>query len=202
MLPGIIPSVGGLVTAAAANTYATWSTTDKDTAGITLSGGNLTVSGDANPRRGRANMSFGVGGKWYWEILVSTVGTSGFGIANGTWSVTTSGYLGNDVNATGIYSSAGDFYYNGGVIFNVGALAASDRLMLAFDQSTGNFWMGKNGTWWNSGNPGTGTSPNKTVSGSTWYPAYDTRSSTSTVNFGASAFTYSVPSGFNSGVYT
>lgn len=41
----------------------------------------------------------------------------------------------------------------------VSGFTSGDVLMFALDRTVGNFWIGKNGTWFNSGNPAAGTNP-------------------------------------------
>lgn len=41
----------------------------------------------------------------------------------------------------------------------VSGFSSGDVLMFALDRDAGNFWLGKNGTWFNSGDPAAGTNP-------------------------------------------
>lgn len=47
-------------------------------------------------------------------------------------------------------------------ITGVSGFEGGDVLMFALDRTAGNFWIGKNGTWFNSGNPATSTNPQVT----------------------------------------
>lgn len=186
---------------AGGSAYTTWSTTDKS-ASITLSNGNLTATADgaASYRRGRAAIPF-ASGKWFWEVKTTVLGVSTWGIANGSWTIATDGYCGDDANAAGQFTSSTVFYYNASATGTPG-FVTNDYLMLAFDTATGKIWAGKNGSWFNSGDPAAGTGEMATVGSGTWYPAYALRGGAAGIaNFGASAFNGSVPSGFNAGVY-
>jgi hypothetical protein len=79
------------------------------------------------------------------------------------------------------------------------AIGANDVLNVALDIDAGKIWYGKNGTWMASGNPATGANPSQTfTAGQTMYAAVASGIGTPTyvANFGASAFTGTVPAGF------
>jgi hypothetical protein len=111
-------------------------------------------------------------------------------------------YLGSSSsNAIGF----GDLGFSDWVIYNNGTetrtgttLSSGATLMMAYDPSTRKIWFGVNGTWYNSGNPASGTNQVATLSTSlTYIPAFTVRGNASGyVNFGQRAYTYSAPSGF------
>jgi hypothetical protein len=77
-----------------------------------------------------------------------------------------------------------------------------DIMQVAVDIDAGKIWFGKNGAWWAGGDPAAGTGAHYTgVSGSLFPMASSAYLSLGIVNFGASAFAYTVPSGFNAGWY-
>jgi hypothetical protein len=195
-----------LLADAGPTTYATWNPSDK-TAGITLSNGNLTAAG---PNSGsqydhvRANVGKS-SGKYYFEITVDDDSyMCGIGVCSATtsfstgdwlarqsdgWEYTSDGYFGNNV---GSWKSAPPSYTTG------------DIISLAIDLDNGKIWWGKNGTWLDSGDPANGTNAAYTNLSGTIYPHVTLRTSSDnspqvTANFGASAFSYSVPTGFTSG---
>lgn len=181
-------------------TYATWNPSDKN-AGITLSNGNLTAAGAVGVR---ATISKSTG-KWYWEVNCDTRGSAnsmGIGVATGSVSLTS-----RLDTFTGAWIWRSDSTYveqtNGtsGPTFTTG-----DRIMIAIDLGAGKVWFGKNGTWNGSGDPGAGTNPVFTTLSGTVFPAMSVQNNTgspqATANFGATTLAYSVPSGFNSGVYS
>jgi hypothetical protein len=70
--------------------------------------------------------------------------------------------------------------------------------MHAYDPVSGKYWAGRNGTWFNSGNPAAGTGQVTTLSTSKqWMPAVSSAATQNiTVNFGQRPFAYTAPSGF------
>ena len=94
------------------------------------------------------------------------------------------------------------FYYNyaSGTSGNFGyttytSYAQGDVIMVAYKNGT--IWIGKNGTWMNSGNPaaGTGYLDNTIDTTKNWLP-YVGYNSNFTINFGQRPFAYTAPSGF------
>lgn len=190
--------------------YAVWSTTNTSTApgkesGWTITESNLkATSGVALQSAATANTGKS-SGKWYWEITVNVYNALAVGvIKSGDAIDSPTHYLGATANG---YS-----YYRGGTKYNNGSSSAygssytnGDIISVALDMDNGKVWFAKNGTWQNSGDPAAGTNAAFTGLSGTFYPAVGdldiTSSCQATANFGASAFTYSVPSGFNSGFY-
>jgi hypothetical protein len=71
--------------------------------------------------------------------------------------------------------------------------------MIAFDADAKKMWVGKNGTWFGSGNPAAGTNEYpKTITGNTFFPAVNCYGDTYAYNFGQRPFAYTPPSGFKS----
>jgi hypothetical protein len=73
--------------------------------------------------------------------------------------------------------------------------------MVAYDVTSGKFWLGKNGTWFSSGDPSAGTNAGLTgLSGEYWLglSTGGTTNSTNTyqLNFGQRPFAYTPPTGF------
>jgi hypothetical protein len=70
--------------------------------------------------------------------------------------------------------------------------------MFAFDAATGELWVGRNGTWLNSGDPAAGTGEVTTVSLSySWVATVcDASTQDADINFGQRPFSYTPPSGF------
>lgn len=178
------------------NVYATLNPSDKS-ANITLSGGDLTATGNGLWYSVRATQGKS-SGKWYWEITCTTVGGSGMfagGIMNSSAVLTN--YPGANVNGRGYHAASGNIFNNGdtgvpGITYTSGAVIG-----VALDMDNGECKFYKNNT--QSGSTLTGLT-------GTWYPAlspgdFPSQGSILTVNFGASALTYTPPSGFNSGVY-
>lgn len=170
----------------------TWNPSDKN-ANITLSGGNLTATDGANDGgyyavRGTVGKS---SGKWYWEVTVgSGVAASAsqvqIGAAKATHSLAT--FIGAEAGGwsysnTGGKSAEGSFNTGWGATFT-----SSDVIGVAMDMDSGKITVYKNGT--SIGDIATG------ISG-TVYPAVSLSGGRAvTVNFGATSFAHTIPSGF------
>lgn len=191
--------------------YATWNPADIDTfstySAPVLSNGNLTFSGvgiTAPVARGKVRSTVGKStGKWYWEITRNTsidmialgVGVLGtYTLGRNTWNIG-DGYswlyydgdeLPNSFKAGGGLSS--------NLLYANIACYQNDVIGIALDMDAGQITFFLNGV--SLGVAFTGLT-------GTLYASVDLQNQESTTaNFGASAFAYSVPSGYNSGLYT
>ena len=146
-------------------------------------------------------------GKWYWEIYVdSGVGNVELFVGAATSAHSLGVILGSPTSNIGwsYYSSNGRKRNQGTATSYGSTWVAGDTASVALDMNNGKIWCAKNGTWQASGNPSTGANPMySNLSGLTVFAAFTTYETTTvfTANFGASAFSYSVPSGFNAGLY-
>jgi hypothetical protein len=170
----------------------------------TISNGNLSLS---IPTTVSPTLStIGVkSGKWYAEFQSNTTNCN-VGLANTNLSLAS--YIGSDANGFGLLSGNGQIYYNGSGTSYGSSYTSSDTMMIAFDLDNGKIWWGKNGTWFNSGNPATGTNAGVAASGGTVTASIDTTkewfiASGTTVypngadlNCGQRPFTYTPPTGF------
>lgn len=81
------------------------------------------------------------------------------------------------------------------------AFAAGDVYMVALDKNAGKVWFGRNGSWFNGGDPASGANPAFDNLTGDLYPAESSNTSgTSWVwraNFGAETFVYAPPAGFS-----
>jgi len=141
-------------------------------------------------------------GKWYFEATltgsIGSVGNNMVGVMTTTTSTLSDAYGGSTTRS----------YQANGVLQgdnqtgSVSSAVSGDVIMIAFDVDAGKLWVGKNGTWMNSGVPASGTGnvfttlptspivPQVSMYGNTgdnygWY-----------MNFGQRPFTYTPPSGF------
>lgn len=175
--------------AASGVTYATINPSDKD-ANVTLSGGDLTAStAVANNCPYRATIGKS-SGKWYWEVT----GANNIGISTTALPMTTGNYPG--LTTTSFSYNRTGVKYNNNIPTAYGAtFTSSDVIGVALDMTTGALEFYKNGV--SQGVAFTG------ISG-TLYPTdtvFSGTNSPSTSNFGASAFPFGVPSGYNAGLY-
>jgi hypothetical protein len=176
------------LTSATVANYAVLNPLDKNS-NITVSGGNLNAISDATTNWRSGAMTFGnfTTGKWYYEVTANSIGASTYVSAG--WELTT---FDHTTQTGGVGAAAGNNFgvlinnalrqtKVGGTIFgsDSNANANSDVLMIAVDFDAGKGWVGKNGTWYDSGNPSAGTSPcTTTVSGGMTpaFQAYNARS--------------------------
>lgn len=201
------PGPGGVGTGSPTATV--WNSADK-AASLTLSGGDLVVtrtsaSGTVGAVRATTGRSSGL---WYWEDIYTTLAADQ---DDGSWglgssSATLTGYIGSDVNGwgitkTGASSTTIQKAHNGSKtnLTSTATWTSGDVMMIAWNANTGNLWFGRNGTWFDSGDPAAGTNPIFTSVTGTLYPMTATarQNDVFTGNFGSTAFTYSAPSGFS-----
>ena len=188
----------------------TWNPSDKGS-DVVLTGGNLAVSfSAANNTVVRSifgfNIALAVGYYWETSITGSAGASNAFvGIATGTHTLTTN-QLGFDTDAGDdgwtYLSLAGEKYNDNTLTAYGAAYTTSDVIGVAV--KSGSIWFRKNGTWQNSGDPVAGTGAAFTGMTGTVYAGYSTNATawTSTTNFGATAFSGSVPTGFYPGLGT
>ena len=141
---------------------------DSDSAGYTFSDGNLKLTPSGSDQNSSTRSTFGISaGKWYWEWKVTEV-SSGEGCAVG---ITPDNTTGQQQSASTYFGAECQFSStntlvkknDGGSTSNIFTdLASGDIIMQAYDYDNGNMWIGKNGTWYNSGNPASAT--NATIS--------------------------------------
>ena len=202
----------GPITAALVPT--TLNPSDKDTH-ITLSGGNLTAAGTAGWTGLVRSISSKSSGKFYWETTFNATQTnSGVGIAIGSLSVSTQTFANAGTGKSGLTQSGGVWldgassnYVVGGVAgstISFGTITSGTVICVAVDIGAQLIWwrLGASGNWNNnaSRNPATGAGgasiPNVgTAFATDCFGGADTLIS----NFGGSAFTGAVPSGFTAG---
>ena len=202
---------------ASVNTISGWSTpdvTDTVTAttttldpayrntSLTLSNGNLTATGlnQGAPMLSRTTQQVPVGSKAYLEVHYDSSLHSGgmcFGVCNSSASMTDFSFPGSGNSNGGGFQSNG--LYPGGIYFGSDAVVG-DRYMLAVyrvSSTSAKYWVGRNGSWRAGENPATNTGGITVTISECYGFAGVKRDEALTVNFGASAFTYTPPSGFD-----
>ena len=202
------------------NNFATLNPLTNEDTDITLSQGNLdyTNSGSGDET---VFASIGVSsGKWYFETKwTDTSNYMDIGVGSAD-----EGDIGSpraDAEGTGYYmiqlrtSSPGTRAFNNGSAGSgLGNSALNDINMFAIDMDNNKFYAGKNGTWYSSGDPASGSNPLITMDDgfTTLIPIVCGKSSSAvSVNFGSPSysissgnsdgngygnFEYSVPSGY------
>lgn len=185
----------------------TWSPTDKES-GTVLSGANLIATASAGGFGWvRAAHSL-ASGKYYWEVVATTFnnGASSIGVATPS-AVLSSGLTVSGTTAVtqlnGVITVSGS---NSGS--NFGTISAGTRICIALDLDGHLIWyrLGAAGNWNNSGtaNPASASGGISVPLVAPASPAAFLRAAneTYTANFGDSAFTGAVPSGFYVGFPT
>lgn len=190
-------------------TYAAFDPANKH-ADIALSNGNLTATKSAGDALRSVRSSIGVAtGKHYFEIHVDDGATSPFmvfGVGQNE-SSTLNTAVGVSPNSWGYYEETGQKYTNNVLSAFGGAWSTGVTIGVALDADSGKTWFSLNGVWQASGNPAAGTNPAFSgLTGEIYAYVSLYRGSADpkhkvTANFGASAFAYSVPSGFRAGLY-
>ena len=182
--------------------FCTLSPIDKYSPDVVLSDGNLITTSGSGWHHGRGT-HFVSSGKWYYEWK-STSGS----YAEAGWMTDVAGS--DHVEEE---SDPDTTYYRGigtagrGVVIGDGSpdtgpanFSTNDIIMMAIDIDTMKFWVGVNGTWYNSGDPANGTNATGTWSARLGYslsPWYGVITGSSTFNFGQSSFSHTIPAGFN-----
>jgi hypothetical protein len=189
------------LTSATAANYCVLNPLDKRSL-IELTNANLHVQADSSGSWGqvRSTVAFPTTGKWYWEFVFNT-GTNSFSV-NGIGNSGTS--LSLDY-APSSWANVYQFMCNGTLYANNtsssygSSLSSGDVLMVAFDRDNSAIYFGKNGTWFNSSNPATQTSPaaSSILTSLTFFPMCGSvNASGGDINFGQRPFAYTAPSGF------
>lgn len=190
----------------------TWSTTDK-TSGITLSGtNNLTATANSLGFQGVRTIDRQISGKFYWEYTFTNTTNDACGIANASASLSGVGFNGGNNNAAYV-NSVGSVYVNASAsLASLGSFSTGGVACVALDLTNQLIWFrnGAAGNWNNSGSANPAT-----ASGGFSIAAFGVSaiyglmscqnaspSGAVTANFGDSAFSGTVPSGFTSGFPT
>jgi hypothetical protein len=183
---------------------------------VTLSGGNLiaTNTGTTSADQGAhvAAASGKTTGKYYYEVTLTayTGGAPNLGMGIGTTSSTYTN-MGNSATTGNVVYKSGAIWANGGsTSLTLGARSVGDILGVAVDLGARKIWfrVAPSGNWngqaIGSQNPATGTG-GATIPAGTMVPfvvyggSLGAANNIWTANFGASAFSGAVPSGFTSG---
>jgi hypothetical protein len=183
----------------------TWNSSDKS-ASITLSNGNLSVNSSGGVEADvRSTASQTTGAKVYFEITWFASGGSATSCGIAT-SAAVLGSMGSSALGGLFVYPGGSVYFNGASQpFVIPAPASGEAYCLAIDLVNSRAWVRlKSGNWNNSGT----ANPTTNVGGvniSGLFPAnpafavitaQQTATPLVTANFGASSFSYTVPSGF------
>lgn len=167
-----------------------------------LSNGYLTVTDSAGDGVSVRSGVFKVAGKFHCEFTIagSVAGDPGVGFCNDAKSIGAPGLAGAGLNSLGYYSD-GLIWFNASGVLNTGVTyAGGDVVAMETDFDLRKVWFKKIGGNWNGSgtdNPATGTGGYSFIVNPGLYrAAVDTRQSTMTANFGATAFAIPASAGF------
>ncbi|MES2202706.1 MAG: LamG-like jellyroll fold domain-containing protein [Patescibacteria group bacterium] len=127
---------------------------------ITLSNNNFDANSSTNTYW---NTLYGTNsfsaGKWYAEFKIGAAYSNTIGIGDATKRLTgtASQQLGQFANEYAYNPENNRLYSNNVITSGYPTVVAGDVVMVAVDMDAGLIWFGKNGAWFNSGNPATGT---------------------------------------------
>lgn len=194
---------------AAGGATTTFDPSNKGT-GLSLSGGNLTATVTTNSWYLARTITSHASGKYYAEFTVVTGsgGANAIGVGLGTSSANLNDYLGSDANAVSYYGGDGAVYFNGSAFNTFGTYGNAAVVGEAMDVSNGRLCYTIDGTHWQNDNTnltcptlGTNAINISTFSPSTLYMYVSLNKANAgnaviTGNFGGSAYTYTVPTGY------
>jgi hypothetical protein len=201
--------IGAFEVRSEVRTTTTWNPADK-AASIDLSNGNLTFKLNANGYYGVRSVASASTGKKYWELGADTIVSPLFGIVegivNGAFPTNGGGFnLGSTLDGIG-WTGDGRILLNDAVVATIQGWQQGDVLSFALDLDSNprRIWFRTNAGSWNNNpsadpatNPASGIDIQTLAAGP--YFAFGQGFSgrdTFTANFGGSAYTHSVPSGF------
>jgi len=193
--------------AAASNLRVIWDSATMTAGAFTLTNSNLTAertTADSGAGRMIVSSRRHSAGAWYCEITVNNIGDGGADFGIGVSQTGSPNEIPGANSVTWGYRPNGNKYFNGGNAAYGDTYTTNDVIMVAFNANTGKIWFGKNGTWQASGDPGAGSNEAYSGLSGSLGAAFGGRYSGGaqakvTANFGASAFSYTVPSGFSPG---
>ena len=169
---------------------------------VVLSNGDLTATLTAVAAEGLMAAQGLSSGKYYWEVTCDNAYVM-IGAAADSWNLDY-----NNAALFSYYSFDGNLRY-GGITFGA-TYGAGDVVGVALDLDNHKIWFSKNGVWQASGDPAAGTNPafgTMPPNSGLYYPCAHLQKISAanpnpqvTANFGATVFTYPVPTGFGAGV--
>ena len=188
------------LTSATAANYAVLNPIYLTNSSNTTTNGNLTFSAVTGSTSNVLSTMAISNGSWYMELtMTATTGNGGAG-----FGPTSVNYYGTRILSGG---SGYGVYFTGQVVAAgvsgttyTAFTTSGDIMMLAFDATNGKLYAGRNGTWFNSGNPSAGTGAVLTgIPSNTYYFGVEGGGGstiTGSMNFGQQPFAYTQPTGF------
>tara|TARA_R100000406_G_scaffold23945_2_gene15316 strand:+ start:4824 stop:9935 length:5112 start_codon:yes stop_codon:yes gene_type:complete len=188
--------------------YATWNPLSvRDN--VTFSDGNLTLTNSGSGSSGWRNVACTqsvTSGKWYVEML--TVGSQNGGLFLGVCELPydqgtfnpgsfSNNFPGMTANSYSLNCYSGAKRTNGSDSSYGSGMAVGDLIMMCLDLDNGAIWWGKNGIWFNGGNPSTNLNAAFTgLLGEFVFACGISANEKIVTNFGQKPFKFSPPDGF------
>jgi hypothetical protein len=175
-------------------------------ANIALSGGDLIATNSGAAAGSVRSIASYSSGKKYCEVTIGSTNSSSFsralGIANASASLS-AGPGSPDANSGVLYQGSATYFRAAGSGASTGIIyTTTDVVSMAVDFDNSTIWFRRNGGNWNNNvanDPATNTGGIALgISGPYFFLLYAVNTSTpvSTVNFGATAYSFTPPSGF------
>jgi len=144
------------------NNFATLNAVYKAAYQPTFSTGNLTATAPNSGEYYPAFSTFGVEtGKFYMEYKIGAAGSFHVGVSSQSDTDTSFNvndrYLGETSKSVGVAGSNGSSYISGSATSYGSSYTSGDILGLALDMTNKKLYVSKNGTFYNSGNPASGS---------------------------------------------
>ena len=199
--PGTDNGAGGEVK----SRYALLDQSNKSANLTVICGNQMAKSNSTNAQKVAFCDTFVSSGKWYFEFEVGRFfnvpthnnGSIGVGVAKNSFGTSGNATTSSD---SWIRTFNGPVY-NGGSSVNAGAFTTQGGYgMVALDMDNGNIWFGMDGSWYNSGNPASGSNATySNLSGSVtpciWMQG-STANTATALHMGQRPFHSTAPSGF------
>jgi hypothetical protein len=190
---------GGASGTQPSSNYCLLNTLDKGN--VTLSKANLNIvrtSSTTDWEHVRSTIQTPSSGKWYAELTFNSGSNDGafIGLCQSTFSLSSDFGGGTFANTYG-YTTLGFLINNNSASLIYSSASAGEVIMIAFDRDSSKMWLGKNGTWFASGNPSSGTNEAASNLASDLFFVAGARSTANAdANFGQRSFDYTPPTGF------
>lgn len=144
-------------------------------------------------------------GRQYWEMICDAAGSAAPAVGVCTIAASPTNYLGSDAFGWG-YHASGHKAFGGSLTAGFAAWTTGDVISVAYDWTAQKLWFAKNGAWQGSGDPAAGSNEAFAgVTGTSVGAALSMIAAASTAQFtlnaGNAPFAYTVPAGFEAGIF-
>ena len=187
------------LTSATVANYATLNPVNQSS-NLVTTGGNLNVTSSTTAWYPTSStIAIPTSGKWYCEFVINAIGNSPFiGIFKvADFNPNSTTVIGYSATSYSFNTYDGNKANNSSSVSYGSSLTNGDILNIAVDMDSGKIWWGKNGTWFASGVPASGTNAAYSgLSGEYYFSASIYSGISVSANFGQRPFAYTPPTGF------